>query len=215
MPVLEGDKENFPTGNFVQLEKLDNRKLEWLTPTVISEYFDQGKALKGNVKGRKLFMCEFVKAIECLEIGYDVFIDAKCSAQTKTSIDYGVKVHLDCQNRSMIKASCTCPAGAAPNAACKHVGAIIYAAEYYAVTGSIFKKLVYLFGLHCSSLVKVKQNPSCTELPQRWHIPPAGRLLPKVSVDQMLKVESDKLPPVGVTDFFFNRYIQGTLITRK
>lgn len=39
--VLEGNKENFPIKQYEQLEKLNDNKLEWLTPAVIIHYFDE------------------------------------------------------------------------------------------------------------------------------------------------------------------------------
>ncbi|KAJ6648081.1 Cationic amino acid transporter 2, partial [Pseudolycoriella hygida] len=167
VPNIEEDKENFPNGKFEPLDKFQRNKIEWLTPAIINDYFEKRCAKKGDDKGRK------------------------CSAETKTSVDYHVNVHMNFPNRSVVKASCKCPAGVAPNAACKHVGAIIYAVEYFGVTG------------------KVMQNPACTEVPQKWHIPPPGRQMKKVSVDQMLKLPKDNPPPTGVTDYFFNLCIQG------
>lgn len=135
VPILSDDKENFPVVSHEPLDKVEKNMLNWLTPSSINLYFDERKGLKGHEKGRKLFMCEFVKSIYQFVKGDDVFIVGKCSAEQKKSTDYEIKVHLNCKERNIVKASCGCPAGIGPNAACKHVSALLYCVEHYGVTG--------------------------------------------------------------------------------
>ncbi|KAJ6639518.1 hypothetical protein Bhyg_12264 [Pseudolycoriella hygida] len=85
--VIEEDKENFPTNiNPQPLENLDAKVLEWLTPPVIAYYFSERLATKGHDKGRKLFLCEFLKDVSFVETDGDVFIASKCSAETKKAL---------------------------------------------------------------------------------------------------------------------------------
>ncbi|XP_037041596.1 uncharacterized protein LOC119078358 isoform X2 [Bradysia coprophila] len=192
--VIEEDKENFPTNMKSQpLENLDSKILEWLTPSVIAYYFSERLSTKGHDKGRKLFLCEFLKNISFVAKDNDVFISSVCSAETKKSTDYAVRVHLNCKERTVIKANCECPAGSGKNASCKHVGAVLYGVEYFAVTG------------------RVKQNGACTSQLQQWHMPrQKGRQLEAITVDKLMNVPSKQYEASeAITNFFFNSIIQG------
>lgn len=130
----------FPSSDrhFLPLEKLGQKPLEWLSTTSIGLYFDQRLAHKGFDKGRRLFMCDFVKIIRCHKNGNNVYIIGLCSAEMKTSQDYEVKIQIDYVLREVIWAQCQCPAGIGPLAACKHVSATLHGVEHYVVTGSRF-----------------------------------------------------------------------------
>lgn len=117
------------------MEKIPKSSFDWFTPSGIALYFEERLATKGHDQGRKMFMCEFLKSILQCIVGDDIFILGKCSAQTKKSVDYEINIHLNCKERSIVKASCKCPAGIGPNGACKHVGAVLYGIDYYAITG--------------------------------------------------------------------------------
>ncbi|KAG4074882.1 hypothetical protein HA402_009307 [Bradysia odoriphaga] len=60
----------------------------------------------------------------------------------RRTVDYNVKVHINNRQCEIMKAECECPAGVGPNAACKHVSALIYRIEYYAVTAKCDSSLV-------------------------------------------------------------------------
>lgn len=109
--------------------------LEWLSLNAITLYFDSRLAAKGLEKGRRLFMCEFVKNIRWHQAEENVFFVALCSAEMKTSVDYEIKLQTNFQQREILMAQCDCPAGVGPSAACKHVSAVLHGIEYYIKTG--------------------------------------------------------------------------------
>ncbi|KAJ6647752.1 hypothetical protein Bhyg_02975 [Pseudolycoriella hygida] len=192
--VQSKDRNKFPEATTDQLEKLDKSTIEWLSPSLIYQYFAERTAIKGHDGGRKLFLCEFVKNCTFKTDDNDIFLTALCSAQLKKHVDYKVQIHLNKEKCAIMKTQCECPAGFGPSAACKHVGALIFAAEYYSVTGN------------------VKQNKTCTSLQQQWHRPKAdpGRQLQKISIDEMLKVPPVSVTPnVAVTNFFCNAFSTG------
>lgn len=93
-------------------------------------------AVKGHDKGKKLFLCEFIKNSTFHHHGDNIWLKCKCSAETKTTVDYDIKIHLNNRERSINKTECKCPAGKGPRAACKHVGAFLFALEFYGITGT-------------------------------------------------------------------------------
>lgn len=106
-PILENDFSNFPAAKeFVPLEKLKGNLLEWLSQTSISLYFNERLALKGLEQGRRLFMCGFVKNTRYHQVKENIFFIALCGAEMKTSIDYEVKLQINCQSREIHKAQC-------------------------------------------------------------------------------------------------------------
>lgn len=117
------ESETFPDVEYEPLEKLDFRMLEWITSSLIYSYFLNAMAVKGHDKGKKLFICEFIKNPAYFVLDNQTFLRCKCSAETKTAVDYVVNIHLDNTERYIVKTECKCPAGSGPRAACKHVGA--------------------------------------------------------------------------------------------
>lgn len=102
---------------------------------VISEWFSERLASASEQKRRILCLHNFLKNIAFLCQNTNLFVKSLCSAQMKKNVDYTVKIHLNSEKRSIIMASCECPAGKGQNAACKHVGALAYAVEFYGLTG--------------------------------------------------------------------------------
>lgn len=135
--VPSEDCNSFPAVKYMPLEKLSSKVLQWLSKTSIDLYFNERMAAKGNEKGRKLFMCDFLKNCRFHEKKDDIFIRATCCAEMKKSLEYDVNVHINVRECLIMKAQCQCPAGVGPGAACKHVSALLYAIEYYAVTGEL------------------------------------------------------------------------------
>lgn len=208
------DKENFPKNVvFEPLELMNKSKLEWFTPATIVYYFDERSAAKGHKQGRKLFLCDFLKNVTHHANDGDIYISGKCSAETKKNKDYRVAAHLNVSNRTICKAECECVAGKGPNAACKHVGALMYGLEHYAVTGTFSNFIVTTSSSKILFLGNVKQNETCTDLQQKWHKPSrAGRNLDKVSVDELVTSRKERLPfSVAVSNYWFNSLIQGIL----
>lgn len=137
--VAANDYSDFPAvREYYPLEKLERGVLEWLSPTSITLYFDERLGRKGFEKGRLLFMCAFVKSCEFYKDNENIFFIAICSAEMKTNTDYEVKIHIHSHRCEILKAQCQCPAGAGPGAACKHVSAVLFSIEFYAVTGTSF-----------------------------------------------------------------------------
>lgn len=120
----------------VPLEKLKPHPLKWLSANAIDLYFNDRMAAKGNEKGRRLFMCGFLKNCTFHQNGDDIYFCAMSCAEMKKTKDYEVRAHINCLQCDIMKAQCQCPAGQGFSAACKHVSALMYAIEYYAVTGS-------------------------------------------------------------------------------
>lgn len=121
------DVSNFPlVKKWSPLEKLPRNLLEWITPTSIALYFEERSAQKGFQKGRRLFMCEFVKSCMFYKDNENIFFIAICSAEMKTSTDYEIKIHINSYQCDFLKAQCNCPAGIGPSAACKHVSAVLF-----------------------------------------------------------------------------------------
>lgn len=87
-------------------------------------------------------MCDFVKNCTFTQTSEDIFFAAKVSAEMKLSVDYDVKIHINSNECAIMKAQCQCPAGVGPGAACKHVSAVLYAIEYYIVTGMTTQNVV-------------------------------------------------------------------------
>lgn len=132
--ILTGDNSKFPNVQYEPLEKLSTKSLEWISQRIIDMYFDDRKAQKGNTHGRRLFMSEFLKNCRFHKDGDNTYFLGMCSAEMKRSVDYEVKLHINTRECEIIKAECQCPAGKGPNAACKHVSALLCGIEYYAVT---------------------------------------------------------------------------------
>lgn len=96
----------------------------------------------------------FVKTIHCYispTNGF-VYIKGMCYAEKTKHKVYCVCLLVD-QTGVIIQCNCLCPAGSGFAAACKHVSAILYGIEHYALTGK---------SLECSS---------CTSKLQTWHVP--------------------------------------------
>ena len=96
----------------------------------IDLYFNERMARKGNEKGRKLFMCEFIKNCRFNQTGNDIYFLATCCAEMKKTVEYDVNVHVNSGECLMVSLS-----GIGPGAACKHISALLYAIEYYSITG--------------------------------------------------------------------------------
>lgn len=137
VPVVPSeDFRDFPiNAKYLPLEKLSTKPIQWISKAAIDLYFDARMANKGNEKGRRLFMCGFVKNCTFYENKNDVFFNAKCCAEMKKSVEYDVHIHVNNHDCLVMKSKCGCPAGMGPNAACKHVGALFYGIEFYAITG--------------------------------------------------------------------------------
>lgn len=135
---LDNKQENigFPDAAYDPLEKLDAKLIEWVSSSLIYLYFSNTMAVKGHDKEKQLFLREFLKNCTFYQRDVDIFIKSKCSAETKTAVDYEVQIQLNYYERNTIKAECKCPAGKGPRAACKHVGALFFAIEYYGITGN-------------------------------------------------------------------------------
>lgn len=127
---------------------MSSKDINWFSKSLIDLYFDERMASKGNEKGRRLFMCEFLKNCrfhrECSNV---YFFLATCCAQMKKTVEYVVNVHVDLQDRIILKSQCQCPAGIGPNAACKHVSALLHGIEYFAVTGMMVHFIRLLFSV--------------------------------------------------------------------
>lgn len=130
------DSSSFPIAQYEPLEKLKPHPLKWLSANAIDLYFNDRMAGKGNEKGRRLFMCGFLKNCTFHQNGDDIYFCAMSCAEMKKTKDYEVRAHINCLQCDIMKAQCQCPAGQGFSAACKHVSALMYAIEYYAVTGS-------------------------------------------------------------------------------
>ncbi|KAJ6649017.1 hypothetical protein Bhyg_04249 [Pseudolycoriella hygida] len=179
------DTNDFPSVDHKPLEKLQPQILKWLSPKSIDLYFSERMASKGYDDGRKLFMCNFLKDVKFAKMENNLYISALCSAQMKKSIDYVIRLHLNTNECAIVKSQCKCPAGVGPSAACKHVSAVLFGLEYYAVTGN------------------VKQNESCTGKLQQWHKPKTpGRGLERTTVDEIMNVvEPPIVPSYNITAF--------------
>lgn len=91
------DVSNFPTSKYEPLEKLHpTDPLHWLSEETINLYFIERMARKGNQKGRRLFMRNFLKDCNFLKNGDDIYFRAMCCAEMKKNVEYEVKVHLNC-----------------------------------------------------------------------------------------------------------------------
>ena len=129
------DSSPFPNVKHEPLEKLPIDKLQWISQAVIDMYFNERKSSKGNIKGRRLFMCNFLKDCKFYKKDDNIYFIALCSAEMKKDVDYDVKIHVNYRECEIMKSYCRCPAGKGFSAACKHVIALLYGLEYYAVTG--------------------------------------------------------------------------------
>lgn len=130
-----GDCSIFSKLQYTPLENLPCKLVQWLSKASIDMYFGERMAGKGNEKGRRLFMCDFLRSCQFHKANNEIYFRAQCCAEMKKSVEYDVNIHVNLSECAIIKSQCQCPAGIGPGAACKHVSALLYAIEYYAVTG--------------------------------------------------------------------------------
>lgn len=141
--VPSQDSTSFPNVKYELLEMLPTGGLHWICKAVIDQYFNERMASKGNDKGRRLFMCDFLKSCSFYKKGDDLYFMALCSAEMKKSVDYQVRIHMNSRDCEIMKTHCQCPAGSGFSAACKHVSALLYALEFYVVTGRPILNLLH------------------------------------------------------------------------
>lgn len=136
LPVAPFHQVNFPILN-VDWKKLTDivqqNQLACVSLTSITNYFEERLAEASQKRGRILGLNKFASDVFVWVDSLDIFIRSKCCAEMRKKVQYDVKIHI---HGSFINGtSCSCPAGLGWSAACKHVAAVLYILEHYAITG--------------------------------------------------------------------------------
>lgn len=73
----------FPQHEYEPIEKLSHKVVVWMSMEAMNVYFSARMANKGKEKGRRLFMCDFVKNTRFYQNVDNVFFTAICCAEMK------------------------------------------------------------------------------------------------------------------------------------
>jgi len=165
-------KTVFPaTDNFSPLKNLKKCDFQAVTLTVIDDWFDSRQASTSKDNGRVLCLTKFVKSVLVLKQGDLLLVKGRCAAQTKKSVEYGIKMVFSANivEPGIYQAECQCAAGEGYSVACKHAAALAYCIEHYARSGDSLELV------------------PCTSTLQSWHRPQApGRNLTPKTIDEIL-----------------------------
>ena len=110
----------------------------------------------------RLFQRGFVQAIQVAASNNIVYYKARCEPEMKSTVPYQMKLGVEVVEGSggdaksvtqVVYAECSCPAGKAPHASCKHLAAFLYAMEE-------FSRLGY-----------TRDRVTCTDELQAWNKP--------------------------------------------
>ena len=97
-----------------------------------------------NNSAMHLFQRGFVQAIQVAASSNIVYYKARCEPEMKSTVPYQIKLGVKVVGGSdedakyvteVVYAECSCPAGKAPYASCKHLAAFLYAMEDFSRLG--------------------------------------------------------------------------------
>lgn len=178
MPQLPSTTTDlYPTNSILKpLETIESKSLQQYSWGAIIIWFQERLAIASFDKGRRLFSAKFLKLVEGFLMNDRLYAYGLYAAEKRKTIDHKVQVIIGKEN--ILQATCSCEAGKSYNAACKHVAALCFCIEHYALSGTIV------------------QSISKTSLPQTWSKPSQGRNAKTGTTFELLNISPPVIPPL-------------------